>query len=58
MREKLVRNTSNEKWRTYWEAVHAAATNAPTLRYQEKKAQGEHPQRPSAKKPRKPRKEG
>lgn len=28
MREKLVRNTSDERWREYWKAVDAAASNA------------------------------
>ena len=35
MTEKLVRNTSDPKWRAWWEAVEAAAANAPTLRYDE-----------------------
>jgi hypothetical protein len=38
MREKLVRNTSDERWREYWKAVDAAASNAPKLRYQETKS--------------------
>ncbi len=41
MTQKLVRNTSNERWRTYWEAVDAAASKAPTLRFQEKKGADE-----------------
>ncbi len=35
MTEKLVRNTSDPKWRAWWEAVEAAAAKAPTLRYDE-----------------------
>ncbi len=35
MREKLVRNTSDERWREYWKAVDAAASNAPKLRFHE-----------------------
>jgi hypothetical protein len=47
MKEKLVRNSSDERWRAYWKAVDAAASNAPTLRYQEKKTQREERQRTS-----------
>lgn len=35
MTEKLVRNTSDPKWRAWWEAVEAAAAKAPTLRFDE-----------------------
>ena len=58
MREKLVRNTSDERWRAYWNAVDAAASNAPTLRYHEKKIQSGNGQRTSTKSSTKPRKKG
>ena len=36
MREKLVRNTSDERWREFWKAVDTAAANARPLRQIEK----------------------
>ena len=33
MRGKLVRNKSDERSRAFWNAVHAAAANAPKLRF-------------------------
>ena len=50
MREKLIRNTSDERWRLFWSAVDAAAAKAPTLRFQEKKAQSESSQGKATKK--------
>jgi len=45
MREKLVRNTSEKRWREYWKAVDAAASNAPKLQYHETKTQNQNRQR-------------
>lgn len=38
MKEKLVRNTSDERWREFWKAVDAAAANAPKLQFTENKS--------------------
>lgn len=45
MREKLVRNTSDERWREYWKAVDAAASNAPKLQFHESKSSGQDRER-------------
>lgn len=45
MREKLVRNTSDERWREFWKAVDTAAANARPLRQIEKGADVEKPQK-------------
>lgn len=45
MKEKLVRNTSEKRWREYWKAVDAAASNAPTLRFHETKSSSQNRER-------------
>jgi len=40
MREKLIRNTSDERWRLYWEAVDLAASKATVLRFEDKTPKG------------------
>jgi hypothetical protein len=53
---KLVRNTSDKKWRVWWEAVYAAASKAPSLRYEEDRTQRETRSRSSSKESPKKRK--
>ena len=49
MKEKLVRNTSNAKSRQWWEAVQAAAANAPKVTYGERETRSSYKRSASTK---------
>jgi len=48
MTEKLVRNTTDERWRKFWEAVDAAAAQAPRLQFEERRARSDNGARKSS----------